>query len=61
MILRELNGGLMEVHEGAGELLKELRKVTDNYTLPDDACRTYQMTFTTVKCPMTGRPPCGPG
>ncbi len=47
--IADLNGGLIEVHEGAGGILKELRKVTDNYTLPDDACRTYQMTFTKLE------------
>ena len=47
--IAELNGGLIEVHEGAGEILKELRKVTDNYTLPEDACRTYQMTFSKLE------------
>ena len=47
--IANLNGGLIEVHEGAGELLKKLRKVTDNYTLPDDACRTYQMTFSKLE------------
>ena len=45
----DLNGGLIEIHEGAGEILKELRKVTDNYTLPEGACRTYQMTFSKLE------------
>ena len=29
----------------SGDLLKRLRSVTRDYTLPDDACATYQLTF----------------
>ena len=47
--ITDLNGGLIEVHEGAGGILKELRKVTDQYKLPDDACRTYMMTYTKLE------------
>lgn len=32
-------------HEGAGVILKELRDITDNYTVPEDGCRTYSITF----------------
>ncbi|MFD2671143.1 iron-sulfur cluster repair di-iron protein [Marinicrinis sediminis] len=32
-------------HSGAGDLLKEMRKVTSNYTLPEGACRTFTLTF----------------
>lgn len=32
-------------HEGAGDILKELREITDNYTAPEDGCRTYSITF----------------
>jgi regulator of cell morphogenesis and NO signaling len=32
-------------HEEAGDVLKELRLVTDQYRLPEDGCRTYQITF----------------
>jgi regulator of cell morphogenesis and NO signaling len=32
-------------HEGAGDILKELREVTDNYKIPEDVCGTYRMTF----------------
>lgn len=40
-ILRELE----EEHTGAGDLLKELRNVTHDYQLPEDACATYRLTF----------------
>lgn len=36
---------LEEEHDAAGELLKQLRKVTGDYKLPNDACGTYQATF----------------
>jgi len=45
----DLNNGLIEVHEGAGVILKELRKVTDQYTVPADGCPTYEMTFSKLE------------
>jgi regulator of cell morphogenesis and NO signaling len=32
-------------HEDAGELLKRLRELTDNYTPPPDACMTYRLCY----------------
>jgi regulator of cell morphogenesis and NO signaling len=32
-------------HSGAGDLLKQMREVTRDYTLPDGACRTYTLAF----------------
>jgi len=32
-------------HDGAGNLLKELRQVTQDYALPEDACATYTYLF----------------
>lgn len=32
-------------HENAGKILKELRSITDNYRLPEDACPTYGKTY----------------
>ncbi|MCF6094296.1 iron-sulfur cluster repair di-iron protein [Microaerobacter geothermalis] len=32
-------------HDDAGNLLKELRKGTKDYQLPDDACMSYQLTY----------------
>lgn len=40
-ILRELE----EEHTGAGDILKELRKVTHDFELPEDACATYRLTY----------------
>ena len=32
-------------HTGAGDILKELRKVTHNYEVPEDGCNTYKYTY----------------
>ncbi|RBW68362.1 iron-sulfur cluster repair di-iron protein [Bacillus taeanensis] len=32
-------------HSEAGDLLKELRDVTNDYTLPEGACTTYRLTY----------------
>lgn len=32
-------------HTGAGDILKEMREITSDYTLPEGACRTYTLTF----------------
>ncbi|NBC83949.1 MAG: iron-sulfur cluster repair di-iron protein [Bacteroidetes bacterium] len=32
-------------HENAGSLLKEIRKITNNYRLPNDACASYSLLF----------------
>ena len=36
---------MMMEHDNAGTLLKELRKVTSNYSVPDDACMSYQTLY----------------
>lgn len=38
-----------EEHEGAGDILKELRKITNDYTVPAGGCATYQKTFDKLK------------
>lgn len=32
-------------HQAAGQLLAAMRQVTDGYRLPEDACRTYTLSF----------------
>lgn len=32
-------------HDEAGAAMAEIRKLTDNYTLPEDACATYRVLF----------------
>lgn len=36
---------LEEEHTGAGDIIKELREVTDHYHIPEDACRTFEVTY----------------
>lgn len=36
---------MREEHEEAGDLIKEIRRLTGNYTLPNDVCTTYRMTY----------------
>lgn len=32
-------------HESAGDILKELRRITENYSVPESGCTTYRLTF----------------
>ena len=32
-------------HEAVGQNMEELRKITDNYTLPQDACASYSLLY----------------
>jgi len=32
-------------HDAAGGILKELRKVTNDYSVPEDGCNTYRRAF----------------
>lgn len=41
----DLLADIEEEHEGAGDLLKAIRKATNDYLLPKDACRTYVATY----------------
>jgi len=36
---------LMDEHDGAGDLIKEIKEVTDHYKLPEDACQSYKLLF----------------
>lgn len=36
---------LEEEHTGAGDILKELREVTEDYEIPDDVCPTFETTY----------------
>lgn len=39
------NERLEAEHSAAGDLLRHMREVTNDYTLPEGACRTYTLTF----------------
>lgn len=43
--LRTALNELEDEHEGAGELLRQIRKVTSDFTPPDHACTTYRLTY----------------
>lgn len=47
-LLKNIND-LEQEHEGAGDIIKELREITDHYTVPQDACRTFKLTYTKLK------------
>lgn len=36
---------LEKEHTGAGDILKELRKITKDYEIPDDVCPTFETTY----------------
>lgn len=40
-IIRDLE----EEHTNAGNILKELRRVTNDYKIPDDVCETFELTY----------------
>jgi regulator of cell morphogenesis and NO signaling len=40
---------MMMEHDNAGALLKELRRVTSNYSVPDDACMSYQALYKAIE------------
>ena len=43
--IRSLVKETEDEHDAAGGILKELRKVTDQYEVPADSCNTYSMTY----------------
>lgn len=40
-----ITGELEKDHDGAGDIIKELRKITEQYGIPEDVCTTYEKTF----------------
>ena len=43
--LREELAQMEEEHEGAGNVMKEIRKLSNNFNPPADACRTWQVLY----------------
>lgn len=43
--LRDLVGDMEAEHDEAGRLMAEIRRLSDDYTPPDDACNTYRAAF----------------
>jgi regulator of cell morphogenesis and NO signaling len=40
---------MVQEHEDAGEALRRMRELTDDFTPPDDACNTYRALFASLK------------
>jgi regulator of cell morphogenesis and NO signaling len=40
---------MIREHDDAGDALKRIRNLTDEYTVPDDACSTYRATFDSLR------------
>lgn len=36
-------------HDGAGDILKELRNITKDYAVPDDGCATYELAYKQIQ------------
>lgn len=45
----KLTEEIITEHEAAGEILRELRRITKNYKAPADACNTFQKTYTILE------------
>lgn len=43
--IQKVSTEIINEHEAAGEILSELRRVTNNYELPSDACQTFQKAY----------------
>lgn len=43
--LRQVIEELEAEHVGAGDLIKELREIANHYLVPEDACRTFMVTY----------------
>lgn len=40
---------LEKEHTGAGNIFKELRDITNDFALPEDACGTYELTYSKIQ------------
>jgi regulator of cell morphogenesis and NO signaling len=40
---------MMIEHDNAGLFLKELRRITSNYSIPGDACMSYQVLYQSIE------------
>lgn len=43
--LKKQLGLMIEDHDGAGQLMAEIRELSNNFNPPEDACRTYQILY----------------
>jgi len=47
--INKVKSELQNEHDGAGNILKELRAITEDYKVPLDGCNTYFLTFDRIK------------
>lgn len=47
--LKNLLVSMITDHDGAGQILKELRNLSNNYTPPTDACTTYRVLYNNLE------------
>jgi len=40
---------MMQEHDAEGERFRTISRLSNNYTTPDDACRTYQVAFSMIR------------
>ncbi|MBC8014833.1 MAG: iron-sulfur cluster repair di-iron protein [Sporomusaceae bacterium] len=43
--IKEVTHAIENEHEQAGDVIKELRKITNQYNLPSDACTSYRLAY----------------
>lgn len=43
--IQSVSTEIIKEHEAAGEILSELRRITNDYQVPSDGCQTYQNTY----------------
>jgi regulator of cell morphogenesis and NO signaling len=43
--MKKMIADLTNEHDKTGDIIKEIRRITNDYTLPDGACRTYQLVY----------------
>lgn len=48
-VLKDLIEEMHKDHDHTGDDVKTIRKITNNYTLPDDACNSYRFLFDKLK------------
>ena len=43
--IKAVTNDIENEHEQAGDIIKELRKITNHYALPDDACTSFRLAY----------------
>jgi len=47
--ITEMTAEIIKEHEAAGEVLRELRRITGNYSVPSDACNTFKKSYSMLE------------